>query len=64
MLLGLADPKLQIPRWSGRGLLAPFPKEDAWLDVKGGYVQPDGEVKQPNKSPKLRAQQIYETGWT
>jgi len=65
MPIGLMDPKLCIPRWKGEGLLAPLPKEgEAWLDIKGGYVRPDGKVEQPNKSPERRANQIHKNGWT
>ena len=64
MPIGSRDPKLCIPRWHGTGLFAPFPEGDAWVDIKGGYVQPDGRVEQPNKSPEKRANDIHETGRT
>jgi hypothetical protein len=65
MQFGFVGPKLCIPRWKERGLFAPFPEEgEAWLDIKGAYVQPNGKVEQPNKSPEERADQIHKTGWT
>ena len=65
MPFGSMDPKLQIARWRGSGLFAPFPEEgSAWLDVKGGYVSANGQVSQPNKSPEFRSQSINTTGWT
>jgi hypothetical protein len=65
MPIGSRGSELCIPRWAPSGLWTPLPeKVDAWLDIKGAYVQPDGSVEQPNKSPEERADQIRKTGWT
>lgn len=67
-------PKLGVPRWAsathvktgqtGEGVRAPYPSpEDAWLDLKGGFVRRDGTVWQI-KSQTERARALHETGWT
>ncbi|WP_156938543.1 hypothetical protein [Mesorhizobium sp. LNHC252B00] len=67
--LSTSGPKLHVPQWiehgAEYGLVPQFPdKRSAWLDIKGGYVLPNGNVVQPNKRPKLRARQIHDTGWS
>jgi hypothetical protein len=65
--LDVNGPLLIIPRWSVyRRSLMPQSLEEGtvWLDIKGGYVRPDGTIVQPNKSPEKRAQDINLTGWT
>jgi hypothetical protein len=53
--------KLSVQRWPGA--YASYPRGDFWLDVKGGYVQSNGEFKEGNKSPEERAQLLYSYGW-
>jgi hypothetical protein len=63
--IGMRSSELCVPRWGRAGRWAPLPDDgDAWLDIKGGYVQPDGRVVQPNKSPEKRANDLHKTGDT
>jgi hypothetical protein len=66
--------KLCIPRWAnaknpktgavGEGLRAPLPDaEYSWLDLKGGFLTPDGKLSQI-KPQDDRAEQIRDYGWT
>ena len=61
-------PQLSVTKWDvgdKSGLHAWYPEErNAWLEIKGGYVAPDGEVTQPKKSPKCRSLQLHRSGWT
>lgn len=64
------QPKLGVPRWAktkaahGEGVRAPLPeRENAWLDLKGGFSAKNGEAGQIKPQDK-RARQIHETGWT
>jgi hypothetical protein len=65
--------KLHVPRWDqpnpdtggeGEGLFAPLPlAENAWLELKGGFLDSDGNISQVKPSD-LRARQIHNYGWT
>jgi hypothetical protein len=55
-------PKLSVQRWPG--VFASYPKGDFWLDIKGGYVQSNGEFIEGNKPPMVRARLLYCYGWT
>lgn len=67
-------PKLSVRRWEtaanpktgeiGEGLRAPYPhRESSWLDLKGGFLKPDGTAIQL-KPTMERAAQIHAFGWT
>jgi hypothetical protein len=66
--------KLGIPKWTeainpktrqkGEGLRAPFPgAEYSWLDLKGGFLDAEGNPGQIKPQDK-RAEQIHNCGWT
>jgi hypothetical protein len=70
---GRSRAKLRVPKWNKRnpdtgevaeGLRAPSPlPEHSWLDVKGGFLDPNGKLTQV-KPQDTRARQLNEYGWT